>query len=59
VKRSQQYYFIARNDLISDSERKMYQSEMEMTFLLLVGPKASGKTSLIQDLVPEEGYEFF
>eukprot|EP01127_Copromyxa_protea_P012605 TRINITY_DN330_c0_g1_i10.p1 TRINITY_DN330_c0_g1~~TRINITY_DN330_c0_g1_i10.p1 ORF type:complete len:505 (-),score=40.06 TRINITY_DN330_c0_g1_i10:58-1572(-) len=29
-----------------------------MSFVLLVGPRASGKTSLIFDLVPKDGYTF-
>jgi predicted AAA+ superfamily ATPase len=44
--------------MIQELEDKIYGGEDEMRLVLLVGPRASGKTSLVQDLEPGEGYTF-
>lgn len=47
-----------RRSMIQELEHKIYGHKNEMRFILLVGPRASGKTSLVQDLKPGEGYTF-
>lgn len=43
--------------MIEALEGKIYSKD-EMRLILLVGPRASGKTSLVQDLEPRGGYNF-